>query len=243
MGASTSCFEAFAPPQKPKGKLVFKYFDIAGRGEVIRLALVLGEYAFQDHRIRSDQWEGKEKQAAPYHQLPVLLIDGKPLAQTKAILRYLGKVTPFRGKYLYPSDPLVAAKVDEVMDAFDDLWILLAPTYRIQNQTQKEQARQRLFADGEATVMIEIFEKILESSSNGYVVPQAGLSVADLMFYAFLTNIRSGFVEGLGPSLFERFPSIMKHKELIASIPEVQRYYTKQCSAGLPFYEAFLPGK
>ncbi|CAE7194686.1 GST1 [Symbiodinium pilosum] len=224
MGSSLSCFEGFGPPAKPKGKLVFKYFDMAGRGEVIRLALTLGQYSFQDLRLKGDEWEAKEKKAAPYHQLPVLLIDGKPLAQTKAILRYLGKVTAFNGRYLYPSDPLVAAKVDEIMDAFDDLWILLAPTYRIANQQQKEAARQRLFAPGgEAAAMLEIFECTLAGSTNGYVVPQAGLSVADLMYFSFLCVVRSGFMEGLGPELLKSYPSIMKHKELIAAIPEVLR--------------------
>ena len=32
-------------PQRPKGKLVLKYFDIAGRAEPIRLALTLGKCA------------------------------------------------------------------------------------------------------------------------------------------------------------------------------------------------------
>eukprot|EP00434_Breviolum_minutum_P003491 symbB.v1.2.003070.t1/scaffold124.1/size443775/10 len=242
MGNVSSCFEGFKPPQRPKGKLVLKYFDIAGRAEPIRLALALGEYTFQDVRLRGEEWGEKEKESAPFKQLPVLYIDGVPLAQTKAILRYLGRVTQFQGKSLYPTDPYVSAKVDEIMDAFDDLWILLAPTYRIQNQAQKEQARQRLFEEGEAKGLIQIFESTLAKSTNGYVIAEAGFSVADLMYFAFLSMVRSGFVEGLGPKLLSGYPHILRHKELVAAMPEVQKYYKKQNNAGCPFYEVFLPG-
>lgn len=242
MGNLSSCFEGFKPPQRPKGKLALKYFDIAGRAEPIRLVLALGEYNFQDIRLRGEEWGEKEKETCPYRQVPVLYIDGAPMAQTKAVLRYLGRVTQFQGKFLYPSDPYVAAKVDEQMDSFDDLWILLAPTYRIQNQVQKEQARQRLFEEGEARFLIDIFEKTLEKSTNGFVIAEAGFSVADLMFFAFLSMVRSGFVEGLGPKLLSGYPNIPKHKEMVAAIPEVQKYYKKQNNAGLPYYEVFLPG-
>eukprot|EP00438_Fugacium_kawagutii_P002430 Skav223206 [mRNA] locus=scaffold2072:90202:103002:+ [translate_table: standard] len=127
MGNVSSCFEGFKPPQRPKGKLALKYFDIAGRAEPIRLVLALGEYNYQDIRLRGDQWSIKEKESTPFHQLPVLYVDDLALAQTKAILR---RFTAELCKYLYPLDPFVSAKVDEQMDAFDDLWILLAPTYR-----------------------------------------------------------------------------------------------------------------
>ncbi|CAL1128406.1 unnamed protein product [Cladocopium goreaui] len=195
-----------------------------------------------------EEWGEQEKETCPYRQVPVLYIDGAPMAQTKAVLRYLGRVTQFQGKFLYPSDPYVAAKVDEQMDSFDDLWILLAPTYRIQNQVQKEQARQRLFEEGEARFLIDIFEKTLEKSTNGFVIAEAGFSVADLMFFGFLAAVGVP-EEGLGPKLLSGYPNILKHKEMVAAIPEVQKYYKKQNNAagqrkvyGRPIEASLPPG-
>merc|ERR1719291_589514 len=109
------------------------------------------------------------------------------ICQTKAILRYVGKLAKHGGSYLYPKDAFCAAKVDELIDAYDDLWILLAPSFAMKEQAQKEKARQALFAPGgPAAKKLEIFERILGESSNGFAVPQAGLSIADILYFCFL---------------------------------------------------------
>jgi len=242
-----NCVEGLVGPQRPKGNITLKYFPISGRAEPIRLALTLGKFEFYDHRIPGDEWEDKHKKQTPYGQMPVLVIDSKRIAQTKAILRYIGKLTKVDGQYLYPKDELAAAKVDEVLDAFDDLWILLAPTMRIKSQAQKEQARQELFQpSGQATALLRVFEKILSESSNGYVVPEAGLTLADLTYFCFLNSIRSGFIDGLNPDLFKQYTKIMKHKEKIAEIPAIREYYadkSKSNPLNVPWYEVFEPSK
>jgi len=152
------------------------------------------------------------------------------------------------GKPLYPADLWLAAKVDEIIDAFDDLWILLAPTYRIQDQPLREKARQQLFQPGgEAAVLMDTFESILAKSSTGYVVSEAGFTVADLVYFCSLSTIRSGFIDGLAPRLFNDlcYERVMKHKEMVARIPAIQGYYDDSKASnplGLPFYEVFKPG-
>lgn len=52
----------------------------------------------------------------PYGKVPVLYVDEKPLSQSVAICRYLG-----RTHGLAVEDPWEAAKGDEVADAVHDL--------------------------------------------------------------------------------------------------------------------------
>jgi glutathione S-transferase len=249
--ACFSCFEglggkkAAAPPRLPTGPMTLKYFPISGRAEPIRLALRIGGIGFEDQRIPAADWPAAKK-LTPYGQVPVLIVEQQQLAQTKAILRYIGKLARHQGHPLYPQDPLLAAKVDELLDAFDDVWILLAPTYRIKDQSQKEAARQKLFGPGgEAAAMIRIFDGVLKDSKNGFLVPEAGLTVADLAYFCYLNTIRSGFVDGLTPQLLDSFPAIKKHKELLAGIPVITQYYAdpKSNPDNLPIYDVFKPGK
>lgn len=245
------CFEGLfrtRPPTLPKGRITLKYFPFTGRAEPIRLALRIGGIEFEDQRITSSEWIATEKQRTPYGQMPVLVFEQTKIAQTKAILRYLGKLIRHNGHLLYPEDPLVAAKVDEVLDAFDDVWVLLAPTYRITDKEQKEIARQTLFGPGgDAAAIIGMIENMLKQSSNGFLVPEArGLTVADLAYFCFLSTIRSGFIDGLTPKLFSDCPEIIKHKEKVASIPAIADYYAdpKRSNPGnFPIYEVFKPGR
>eukprot|EP00405_Crypthecodinium_cohnii_P047503 CAMPEP_0206575492 /NCGR_PEP_ID=MMETSP0325_2-20121206/30113_1 /ASSEMBLY_ACC=CAM_ASM_000347 /TAXON_ID=2866 /ORGANISM="Crypthecodinium cohnii, Strain Seligo" /LENGTH=244 /DNA_ID=CAMNT_0054080377 /DNA_START=14 /DNA_END=748 /DNA_ORIENTATION=+ len=241
------CAEGFMPsPPAPK-TITLKYFPIAGRAEPIRLALMLGNVKYFDQRIPGQDWTEKWKASTPYGQVPTLNVDGKTIAQSKAILRYVGKLCKYHGYSLYPKDPLVAAKVDELMDAFDDLWILLAPTFLMTDPREKESYRQNLFAPGGAgSAKVSIFERTLAEGGTGYVVPQAGLSVADLLYFCFFNVLRSGFVEGLPRDLLKDYPQLMKHKERIANLSEVKAYYTDSKRSnpnGVPYYEVFLPGK
>merc|ERR1719414_1816416 len=111
----------------------------------------------------------------------------------------------------------------------------------MKSPAQKEAARQELFSpSGQATQLVRVFEKKLHDSANGYVVPEAGLSVADLTYFCFLNSIRSGFIEGLKPDLFQDYTHIMRHKEKIAQIPIIKAYYedaSKSNPLDYPWYD------
>ena len=102
--------------QQPALKL--HYFDITGKGEPIRLFCSYAGLTFEDHRFASyDEFQAmKSSGKLAFGQVPMLEVDGKTqLVQTAAILRYLSTIAG-----LQPEDPLIAARVDAIMDQEND---------------------------------------------------------------------------------------------------------------------------
>jgi glutathione S-transferase len=104
------------------------YFPIRGRAEALRLALVIGNVPFVDETLDFKQF-GLIKESLPFSQLPIVSMDGKVYAQSRALLRYVGKLTG-----TYPEDPLVALKVDSVIDGLM-YFILIIGTFQTNLQS------------------------------------------------------------------------------------------------------------
>src|SRR5262245_2445883 len=98
---------------KPK----LTYFDMAGsRGEECRLALFTAGVDFEDNRLKREAWMAL-KPTTPFGNLPILEVPGKPaLAQSVAILTYVG-----RTHGLLPSDEWESARLVSLMCATEDL--------------------------------------------------------------------------------------------------------------------------
>ena len=94
------------------------YFDIYGRAEAIRFLLSHAKQEFEDVRVSGDSWtELKSSGKLEFGQIPMLEHDGKNLAQSWSILRYLGKVHGY-----YPEDWENGWKVDSLVDAVEDFY-------------------------------------------------------------------------------------------------------------------------
>ena len=93
------------------------YFDIFGRAESIRMILNHAKVPFEDVRINGEKLaEMKASGVLEFGQVPMLeTADGKHLAQSWAILRYIGRTHGY-----YPEDPETAWKVDSTIDAVED---------------------------------------------------------------------------------------------------------------------------
>jgi prostaglandin-H2 D-isomerase / glutathione transferase len=96
-------------------KLKLTYFPLKARAESIRLALAISDVPFEDVRVPFSEFPAL-KPTLPFKQLPIMEIDGKVHAQSRALLRYVGKLTN-----MYPTDPLEALKVDAVIEALADM--------------------------------------------------------------------------------------------------------------------------
>ena len=148
------------------------YFQGPGYGDPIRIALKIAGISFEDVRLSDEEWVAY-KPNAPNKALPVLEIDNVKIAQSNAILIYAGQ----QGA-LYPTDPLLALKVLEVLVSIDET---LAPCTPLWYETDpvKLAAVATELTDGVLKTWFSRFESTLSKSASGFIVG-ASLTVADL---------------------------------------------------------------
>jgi glutathione S-transferase len=221
----------FASATMPEIKLF--YFDVAGKGEGIRLACAVGKIPLDDVRLTREEFGAmKEKGQLPYGQVPALSVDGTMICQSAAILRFLGKLGGF-----YPEDPLKAAFVDSLIAQEGDMFGSVS-CVRYQERFGFESLGG---ADSEATKTVEqaigdrvlprhlaFFEQVLTESSTGWLAGGDGPSIADFQLIPRLQWLQSGGVGGVdSATVLEPYPKLIALIEKFVAIPEIVAYYAE----------------
>ena len=199
-------------------KLVLTYFDFDGsRGEAARLAMHLGGIAFEDKRIARSDWS-RHRDTTPYQALPILEVDGKVIAQSNTINRYVGKLAG-----LYPTDDWSAAIVDELMDAVEDLSTRIGSTFTLEGEAKKK-AREALAA-GSIAHFLKQFEARLAAGGGEWFVEKS-LTVADIKVFLFVRWLKSGALDHVPADIVDKHaPLLVKHLERVKSEPKIVAYY------------------
>ena len=188
------------------------YFDFDGsRGLECRLALTLAGVSFEDNRVNRAQWM-QLKPTVPYGSLPVLYEDGRTLAQSNAILRYVGRTHD-----LHPADAWTAAEHDALMQSVEDLRSKM-PAGKGTDEERK--AAREEFAAGwlarwAETVSARIVGPFLEGDR---------LQVADLKLYVILRSFVTGSYDFIPASVLDGFPALKAFRTAVEAQPAVAAY-------------------
>lgn len=177
------------------------YFDFAGsRGEECRIALHLAGVDFDDVRVPTAEWPLLKSQT-PFGSLPVLELSGKrPLAQSNAILVYVGR------RYgLHPKDDFEAAQHEALMDYVEDLRHTVGPTLRISDEAQKRAAREELARNYLPTWGTNVENQLADHPFVG----GDKLHVVDLKLYMVVRWFASGTVDHVPNTVFDHCPKLM----------------------------------
>lgn len=197
------------------------YFDLPGRGEAIRLSMTVAGMKFIDTRVQQEEWE-HVKPTTPQGVVPVLKINGQTIAQSAAILSYIGSV----GK-LIPKDGKGFCKVMEVLAHIEDIFCSISadindpskPLSEEMMQAEKKRCEERL------VTMIEGLEMMLkQSGANGFCWGKS-LSVADIQVYVMASMIKSGAIPECPATVLDKKPCIVKIYEKVAKHPKIVAYY------------------
>ena len=193
------------------------YFAIPGRGEVVRLMLVLGGLPFREDFIDFAQWPAR-KAKARWGVVPNLTLpNGSVHGQSRALLRYLGKIVQHGGMPLYPSDPVEALVADEVSDFIEDIWGKLL-------EARNAKACAALLEPGaEGAAMLDQ----LEASVQGPYVCGSSASTADVYIFAAFAWWASGFFKGatVANLVGDGRPKLKQLIEQVGQFERVKQYY------------------
>ncbi|WP_448565829.1 glutathione S-transferase [Thalassotalea ganghwensis] len=199
-------------------QLKLTYFDVdGGRGEAIRLAMHIGNIAFDDHRFSFADFEA-ERAKTPLSQVPVLTLDGEQITQSNAILRYIGKLAD-----LYPADNKQALICDEVLDAVEDCTDKIVATFFLKG-VELEKAREQL-VQGDLTKYLQFLERKLSAQGGEYFADQR-LTIADLKVLPMLSWLMSGQLDHVPQDIVANVaPSLVTHQQKIANEQVIKAYY------------------
>lgn len=189
------------------------YFDFhGGRGEPARLALSIAGIPYEDDRVQFTEWERRK---APFGALPLLEVDGRTLAQSNAINRYVGKLAN-----LYQSDPWQAALCDEAMEAVEDIIRRIVPTMFLPEEEKKTQ--RKALVESPLPFYLSRFQQRLEMQGGRYFAGDR-LSVTDLKVFCMIRQLKSGALDYVPTDLPDRFaPKLVDHYERVKSYPGVR---------------------
>jgi glutathione S-transferase len=222
-------------------KIKLTYFGgPGGRAEPARLALTIAGIDFEDDRITFEDWMAR-KPGTPSGAVPVLEVteaDGtvSAVTQSSAILRYIGKLTGH-----YPTDPLLALKVDEMDQMVEELAMRTVISTAHLTGEERLEGRKKL-ADNKDSVAHFWISKIndrLAESDSGFAIGDS-LTVADLRIFCELTAATSGFYDGFGThdpmdteegGFWTPYDAVKKHRLMVATLPPVTNYYQRPDNA------------
>lgn len=186
------------------------YFNFDGsRGLECRLALAVAGVAFEDIRLERQQWL-ELKPTAPFGGLPILRDGDRVLAQSNAILTYVG-----RSHGLHPSDLWTAAEHEAIMLSVEELRYKL-PGRPDMSDEDKRTARQA-FAEG----WLATWAHQVSSRIQGPFLEGEAIHVADIKVAVIVRSFLSGSYDHLPASTFDAYPKLLALTAAVQAHPAV----------------------
>jgi len=191
------------------------YFDVRGLGETIRLILHYANQKFEEERYTFENWE-TYKSRQPYGKVPVLEVDGKPLAETFAIARFLAKQYGLAGK-----DAWDQAKVDEIADFHKDVSHEVGPYFRAKvggfGGGDKDQLYKENFLPA-VEKNFPIYVRVLKESGSGFMV-KSGLTWVDFLIGEYMNTVHH-----MHPEVLKKYPELEQYRQRVANVSQIKKY-------------------
>ena len=198
------------------------------RIELARIPLFIGGISFNDKRIPLEEFRSaketgflKDGTKLPFHQIPCLVVNGVPIAQTGAIARFCGKLSG-----LYPTeDSISSALIDQFIDFVTDLTNLVyIPSSSPLTEDEKTQHR-RMLSEGELKRKLEMLEDNISVNQTWMVGKE--MTIADIAIWRGIGWLASDLVAGIPQPYFVDYPKITKIFKNVDNHPKICEWVRK----------------
>jgi glutathione S-transferase len=204
------------------------YFNILGRGELIRMLLTKGGVEFEDERVSFGEW-AELKPKTTFGQLPLMTWDGLEMAQSHAIVRYVSKKCGLAGRTdedFFQADMIL----EHTNDFSKELGPLRWPS-RFNISAEGKQAKAEEFIKTSLPKFLAGAEAILKSRGGQWYAGNQ-LTFADFAMYIPLYFMQSkeerGFDDVTGCegrfTLLDNYPLAKANFIKIRNLPEIKKY-------------------
>ncbi|KAI3388819.1 hypothetical protein SNEBB_002188 [Seison nebaliae] len=235
---------------RPKYRL--HYFDIRGRGEIIRLIFNFANEPFEDHRIDFKKEWTKMKPTTPMGQVPVLedisnldetknkristIVQNstdstKVKCQSLAIARYLAKKFNLAGQ-----DDMEQYQCDAVTQTASDLFIRgqaygVFPQVALQKESTELRQILEMFKSDEIRKTMKLLDKFFKENQQQYegspFIVGNQMTYADLYVFYTLTTIKA-----IAPEYVDKYSNTLgQHYKMVKNHPKLKDYIKNQKSS------------
>ncbi|XP_072014442.1 hematopoietic prostaglandin D synthase-like [Amphiura filiformis] len=198
----------------PQYKL--SYFPVRGRAELTRLLFAQAGVEYEDHRIPPSTWPTL-KPTMPTETLPVLEVDGKKVAQSQAIARYVAREFNLAG-----DNNLEMAQCEQVMETFIDMGNDIRPIWQEKDEAKKAELKKSVFEEKIKT-KLKFVGKFLADNGGEFFVGKK-ITMADIALIATFELLSSWVCD----EPFKDFPTLAAHKDKVSKEPKIAAWIAKR---------------
>jgi len=210
---SDSASTSAAAKAASKSEYKLFYFNGRGKAELMRLCMAYGNIQFDDIRFEDGDW-AKFKTQMPFGQVPVLEVRGFKLAQSAAILQYLGRVVGLVPK---DADSMTEAHIHMICEGARDVQEKFGPIlYRFEDKPEQKKAEMDKFEANDCPQWTAHFERML--GKNQYFIGDK-MTLADLTVYHIFSEIQGHLKNCLKDS-----PNLAALVKRVGDHPSISKY-------------------
>ena len=193
----------------PTYKLI--YFNLRARGELARFVFAQAGVEYEDVRVQSEDWPALKPQT-PFGVLPVLEVDGKQIAGSVIIPRYLAEQFGLAGDNAFEN-----AQIANIVDAVTDLNQEMLRGFYEKDEARKEELKKK-FVDETLPSKLPFFEKRASTSASGWLHNNK-LSWADFAFY-----LSAGWILPVLPDVLDPYPGLKRLYASVEALPNIAKW-------------------
>ena len=189
------------------------YFNQMGRGELVRWIFVQAGLSYEDVRLTDEEW-AEFKPKTPFGKIPVLEVDGKLLAGSGPIARYLAEEHGLAGSNAFEN-----AELAGLYDLIEDMQMKLILMFFEKDEKRQAEMKQDL-QEKDIPEFLGILEKRITDNES----PEGWICGSKVTYVDMSVVLTTGILVMIDPNILEGYPAISKLKAEVESLPKIAKW-------------------